>query len=123
MVSHLCHIAAERAERGALAVALDVIEQARVLALPHSIDPEGDYREGLISAGVRFDDIDEAFAAIARGEHPAVSLPGKGAEYRRRATREAESRNDCRTDFCEGEVHALDRVLNLLGVTPAKVTK
>lgn len=78
---HLCDLAALdlrfRKDGRGTGRALEVAEQIRVLLLTQRVDPEGDYREGLIAAGLSPDGIDDAVAAILRGEHPPDSLPGK----------------------------------------------
>jgi hypothetical protein len=120
MAAHLCDLAAKALRSGRrshlapslMFVAGDVL---------HVVDPVQDYREALRDSGVSPADIDAAVAAIARGEHPADSLPGQLMRYHGKAKREAESvPGSFREHHCEGEVKALGHVLDLLGykVTP-----
>jgi hypothetical protein len=111
-------MAADLAERSALDLrfrkdgrgigrAVEALEQARCL-VTRSVDPEADYREGLNAIGVPFDDIDAACAAIARGEHPPDSLPGRVEEMRNEANVSGKLRH-------QGKRAACQRVLMMLG--------
>jgi len=115
MVGHLCDLAAALSRRGYHVRALDVIEQARALALPHPVDPEADYREGLMAAGVPFDDIDAAVAAIARDEHPPTSLPGLLKSHRAEAEANTGAAVRARSAYWDGREACSRWVLELLG--------
>lgn len=74
------------------------------------------YRTSLIAAGLCLADENAAVAAIARGEHPADSLPGQVRRYREKAaTEETATHSEARAHRCDGEVRALGHVLDLLG--------
>lgn len=109
--AHLCDLFAHALRSG------DMYDSTAAISLIVADDrAEEFYRYGLGCYGVSPVDIDAAVAAIARGEHPPTSLPGRIKEYKRKAKREAESvANSYREHHCDGEVKALGHVLALLG--------
>lgn len=84
-------------------------------------DAERDYREGLARAGLAAEDIDDAIAAVLRGEHPPGSLPAMVVKIRDTAEK---SVNDLPMDASAaksalaGSVITCRSVLALLGVEP-----
>jgi hypothetical protein len=98
-------------------------EAARVAAnMRNNDDREGRYRCGLKWLQVPSPDIDAAVAAIARGEHPPDSLPGRVKKMHADAKERADRPNQASEDdyFAMGEESAAAHVLDLLGckVTP-----
>ena len=120
MAADLLDIAARTLREGGDSFAWMLVGIAYDMRL-ESEDAESLYRYGRECFGALPDDIDAAVAAIARGEHPPDSLPGKLARYHGKAKREAEGvPGSYREHHCEGETKALGHVLDLLGckVTP-----
>ncbi len=84
--------------------------------------PERCYREALGGASLSPADIDAAVAAIARGEHPADSLPGKVERMRAQAAADEQACGSSSDDgiIAFGEGLVCKTILELLGceVTP-----
>jgi hypothetical protein len=102
MAAHLCDLAAMsmRSDRGGVGLLLRAAE-----AVMFDGCPERDYRYGLQDQGLAGADIDAAVAAIARGEHPPDSLPGRVESAMGKAAR------GCNLE----KMYAYEHVLYLLG--------
>lgn len=112
-IPHLFDLAAKTVrESRNFELALDLVEQLRVLTWPHRIDHESDYREALLSAGLTMDEADAAVDAIARGEHPPTSLPGRVKRLLSNAENDGEEADAQRA---HGMCDAYEKVFALLG--------
>lgn len=121
MAAHLCDELALKSRQGWRFGYIESV--ARIIAaLVHHEDPAGMYRVGLTALGLTPETIDAAVASILADEHPPVSLAGRVAKFRDKAAEEAAERRrigngfDARTNRLDGEAHAFDRVLDMLGV-------
>lgn len=116
MAAHLCDLLAKALRTGDMYDCASAI--ARIIANERA---EEFYRFGLGCYGLSPADIDAACEAIARGEHPAGSLPGLVTEIRDRATVPGHPcpQGETEWNIYGRKVCAMD-VLDLLGrkVTP-----
>lgn len=114
MAADLWERAAKMARGGDLEGASDVVRQAEFVACYDHC--EGDYCNGLVDANVETEAIDDAVAAIARGEDPPDSLPGRLIERHRRELRKASSATSATSANSHGYyAAAIGDVISMLG--------
>lgn len=120
MAAHLCDIAAKMLRSGdygecRTSAAPSILTSAKWLLEPDT-NPSH-YADGLASAGLSPVDIDTAVAAIARGEHPADSLPGQVKRRIDAIVKAATdgTRSDADMTAAAGASAFSDQVLDLLG--------
>ena len=118
MAAHLFDLGGHRARRGEPHDVTAKIARAACYVL--SVDNVADeYRRGLDFAGLAPEQIDAAVSTIERGEEPADSLVGQVRKMRKTSLFNADGNAIAARGYRhEGEAHAFNAVLALLGVTP-----